>query len=66
LKLRDIARRFLRYKVGTGEHIHLWLDWWHPMGILFEKFGFRMVYDAHNTLEAKLSRMVIGVGVLLG
>jgi hypothetical protein len=36
------------------------------MGVLFEKFGFRMVYDAHSTLEAKLSRMVIGVGVLLG
>jgi hypothetical protein len=58
LKLRDIARRFLRYEVGTGEHIHLWLDWWHPMGVLFEKFGFRMVYDAHSTLEAKLSSVI--------
>ena len=58
LKLRDIARRFLRYDVGTEEHIHLWLDWWHPMGVLFEKFGFRVVYDAHSTLEAKLSSVI--------
>jgi hypothetical protein len=58
LKLRDIARRFLRYEVGAGEHIHLWLDWWHPMGVLFEKFGFKMVYDAHSTLEAKLSSVI--------
>ena len=28
------------------------------MGVLFEKFGFRMVYDAHSTLEAKLSSVI--------
>jgi hypothetical protein len=50
--------RFLRYEVGIGEHIHLWLDWWHPMGVLFEKFGFKVVYDAHSTLEAKLSSVI--------
>jgi hypothetical protein len=28
------------------------------MEVLFEKFGFRMVYDAHSTLEAKLSSVI--------
>ena len=48
----------MRYDLGTGEHIHLWLDWWHPMRVLFEKFGYRVMYDAHSTLEAKLSYVI--------
>jgi hypothetical protein len=34
------------------------LDWWHPAGVLFEQFGFKTVYDAHSTLEAKLSSVI--------
>jgi hypothetical protein len=34
LKLRTLARSFLRFDVGTGSPIHLWLDNWHPLGIL--------------------------------
>ena len=26
LKLRDIAKKFLRFEVGDGKTIHLWLD----------------------------------------
>jgi hypothetical protein len=26
LKLRDVAKRFLKFEVGNGENIHMWLD----------------------------------------
>jgi hypothetical protein len=58
LKLRDVAKLFLRFEVGNGDNIHLWLDWWHPAGILIEQYGFRTVYDAHSHIEAKLSTVI--------
>jgi hypothetical protein len=48
----------LRFEVGNGDNIHLWLDWWHPVGILIEQYGFRTVYDAHSHIEAKLSTFI--------
>jgi hypothetical protein len=43
LKLRDVAKRFLKFEVGNGENIQMWLDSWHPSGILLETFGQRVV-----------------------
>lgn len=37
LKVRDMARNFLKFEVGDGKSIHLWMDWWHPDGILYEQ-----------------------------
>jgi hypothetical protein len=59
LKLRDIAKRFLKFEVGNRENIHMWLDSWHPYSILLETFGQRVVYDAHSTVEAKLSIVIL-------
>jgi len=36
----------------------LWLDHWHLCGILFDTYGFRVVYDAQSRLEAKVSSMI--------
>jgi hypothetical protein len=58
LKLRDIAKRFLRFEVGNGDNIHMWLDWWHPARILIEQYGFRTVYYVHSRIEAKLSSII--------
>jgi hypothetical protein len=58
LKLRDIAKKFLRFEVGDGKNIHLWMDFWHPAGILLEKYGFRAVYDAQSSVEARLSSVI--------
>ncbi|XP_059435384.1 uncharacterized protein LOC132168417 [Corylus avellana] len=58
LKLRDIAKRFLKFEVGNGDNIHMWLDLWHPAGILIEQYGFRVVYDAQSNIEAKLSSVI--------
>ena len=54
LKLRDIAKKFLRFEVGDRKNIHLWMDFSHPAGILLEKYGFRAVYDAQSSVEARL------------
>jgi hypothetical protein len=59
LKLRDVAKRFLKFEVGNGENIQMWLDSWHPSGILLETFGQRVVYDAHSIAEAKLSSVIL-------
>jgi hypothetical protein len=58
LKFSDIAKGFLRFEAGNGENIHLWLDSWHPDGILLEKYGYRAVYDAQSNVEAKLSTVI--------
>jgi hypothetical protein len=58
LNLRDIAKGFLRFEVGDGEKIHLWLDSWHSDGILLENYGYRAVYDAQSSVEAKLSIVI--------
>jgi hypothetical protein len=36
----------------------MWLDLLHPAGVLFEKYGFRVVYDAQSNIEAKLSFVI--------
>jgi hypothetical protein len=58
LNLRDISKQFLRIEVGNGENIHFWLDLWHPDGILIEKYGYRVFYDAQSRVEAKLSSVI--------
>ena len=58
LNIRDIAKQLLRFEVGNGENIHLWLDLWHPNGILIDKYGYRAIYDANSRVEAKLSSVI--------
>jgi hypothetical protein len=55
LKLRGLARNFLRFDVGNGGQIHLWFDNWHPCGVLIDRFGYRVIYDSNSKMEAKLN-----------
>jgi hypothetical protein len=32
----------------------LWFDHWHPLGVLFDKFGYRVIYDSQSHLDAKV------------
>ena len=58
LKLRDIAKNFLRFEIGDGDNIHLWMDFWHHAGIVLETYGCRVVYDAQSSVEAKLFSVI--------
>jgi hypothetical protein len=56
--LRDTTKEFLRFEVGDGKNICLLMDFWHPPSILLEKYGYRAVYDAQSSVEAKLSSII--------
>lgn len=58
LKLRDIAKSFIRYKVGDGRRVFLWWDHWHPAAYLLDTFGFRVVYDSGLSLNIKLASLI--------
>jgi hypothetical protein len=58
LKLRDVAKPFLSFKVGDGLNIFFWHDRWHPAGYLLDSFGTRAVYDLGLSLESKLSAII--------
>lgn len=58
LKLREFLRPLIKFEVGDGKLIHMWLENWHPHGTLFEKYGFRVIYDAHSRIEARLSTVM--------
>jgi hypothetical protein len=51
---------FIKFSVGDGKNIHLWLDWWHPDDVLCEQYGYKVVYDAQSKMEAKLSSVIKG------
>lgn len=40
--------------------INIWLDWWHSDGILYERHGYRVVYDAVSKVNAKLESVLKG------
>lgn len=58
LKIRSLAWDFLRFDVGNGSNIHLWVDNWHPFGALFDSFGFRVIYDSNGRPDAKLDTVL--------
>lgn len=51
---------FIQFKVGEGNNIHMWLDWWHPDAILYTRYGHSIVYDAGSKVETKLSSVLKG------
>jgi hypothetical protein len=53
-----MARDGLKFEVGDGKNIHLWLDHWHPLGVLFDKYGYRIIYDSQSRLDAKLDSVL--------
>jgi hypothetical protein len=59
LKLRNIAKAFIRFEVGDGTKIHMWLDSWHPAGYLLDTYGHRVIYDAQSSLNAHLSSVLV-------
>ena len=58
LKLRDEARKFIRFEVGDGKTIFLWHDLWHPTGVLVQRFGSPVIYDVASNPEAKMNSVL--------
>ncbi|XP_043697111.1 uncharacterized protein LOC122647869, partial [Telopea speciosissima] len=46
LKYRDKALPLIKTIIGDGAATKLWIDNWHPCGVLLNRFGSRICYDA--------------------
>ncbi|XP_043714638.1 uncharacterized protein LOC122662997 [Telopea speciosissima] len=46
LKYRDKVEPHVRTLIGDGRSTSIWLDKWHPLGILINRFGNKICYDA--------------------
>lgn len=58
LKFRNTGRQLIKFVVGNGHKIYLWLDNWHPKGPLLNAYRLREVYDAAIHINAKLSSVI--------
>jgi hypothetical protein len=56
--LREVAKKLLSFKVGTGHNNSLRFDAWHPNGRLIDTYGFRVVYDSGLGLNACVSTVL--------
>jgi hypothetical protein len=60
LQLRVLAKNFIKFQVGDGHNIFVWYDNWHPLGCLYDKFGYRLLHDAGHFVGPKLSSIIRG------
>ncbi len=49
------SQAFSELEVRDGKNIFQWHDLWHPNGILFQTYGYRVVYDVASHLEEKFA-----------
>ncbi|KAG5535897.1 hypothetical protein RHGRI_023618 [Rhododendron griersonianum] len=56
--LRHIGHQFIKSKIGNGLSTFLWLDHWHNLGPLFQKFGDRVSFNLGRSLNAKVSSII--------
>lgn len=59
MKLRDSFHAYIKYRIGTGEHIFTWYDNWHSYGPSVRRYGARPMYDTVSSASSKLSDYII-------
>lgn len=42
------------FEVGDSKNIHLWLDSWDPFGVLYDRHGYKIIYDSQGRMDATL------------
>lgn len=60
LKLRDIAKQFLKFKVGDGSRIYV-VRLFASGCILYDLYGYRVIYDGRSKLDANYQVSLKGV-----
>ncbi|KAI8530160.1 hypothetical protein RHMOL_Rhmol11G0033800 [Rhododendron molle] len=58
LGLRHLGQPLIKYLVGNGEIIFLWLDNWHPLGPLYVRFGEWVVSNIGRSLKARVASII--------
>lgn len=54
LKLREIAKQFVKHKIGNGRHVSFWFDNWSGKGVLYDLLGDRGIIDLGIRREATI------------
>lgn len=57
-KLRSLAQPLIKHKIGNGNDTYVWLDNWHPLGPLYQKFGESVVYNLGRSLFARVADII--------
>ncbi|KAF5195240.1 Ribonuclease h domain [Thalictrum thalictroides] len=58
MKERYNAVHFIQYQLGDGNNTSLWLDPWHPSGILHDQFPIPLLYDSTCFRDAKVASII--------
>lgn len=45
LKLKEYVRSFFKWQITGGSKVPLWVDNWHPQGVLKVKYSTRFIYE---------------------
>jgi hypothetical protein len=53
-----MKQSILSFDVRNGKNIYFWFDACHLDEMLYEKYGHRVIYDAHSKLEAQLDSII--------
>ena len=59
LRSRAKARLFAFHIIGNGTNTRFWLDRWHPLGVLEDRFSAALRYDSYLPREARVSNCII-------
>ena len=51
LKVRNITREKIKYKIANGDSISMWHDNWSSMGPLMQYITHRDIYNARLTMD---------------
>lgn len=57
--LRGLGQPLIKYMIGNGLDTFLWLDNWHPLGPLYNRFGSEVVFNLGRSLQAKVSSIIV-------
>lgn len=56
--LRGQGQQFIKSRIGNGLSTFLWLDNWHSLGPLFQKFGDRVNFNLGRSVNARVSSII--------
>lgn len=58
MKLRPLAKNFIRMAIHNGSNIRFWTDIWHPLGRIIELTGEVGAQKLGTTRDAKICDVV--------
>ena len=61
LKLRSVAKLFLKFEVGNGRYTSFWFDNWSGKGVLSDLLGVRGIIDMRVKKNATVEEAVLSV-----